>query len=182
MENSARGKRDAPPYWKIFKQCFPQCFNTFFVFFITLSLFPSVQSDIQRADPNFIVPPDYYVTVMCFLTFNVTALVGSSIASLVQWVSKRLAIEKRSWNIKSRKESASCNYSFLQPSKKYLMIPIVLRILYIPLFLLCNYQPRGITRVLPVYIDNDWVYFIIAVTMGMSSGYFSSLSMMYCPR
>ena len=33
-----------PPYWKIFKQCSPQLFNIFFVFFITLSLFPSVQS------------------------------------------------------------------------------------------------------------------------------------------
>ncbi|XP_076762119.1 equilibrative nucleoside transporter 1 isoform X2 [Xylocopa sonorina] len=153
LENNARGKGDRPPYWKIFKQCFPQCFNTFFIFFVTLSLFPSVHSDIVSSDPDFIVPPDYYSTVMCFLTFNVTALLGSSIASLVQW-----------------------------PSKKYLVIPVLLRTLYIPLFLLCNYKPIGVTRVLPVYINNDWVYFVIAITMGISSGYFSSLSMMYCPR
>ncbi|XP_043250700.1 NADPH-dependent diflavin oxidoreductase 1 isoform X1 [Colletes gigas] len=153
LENSARGKTDTPPYWKIFCQCFPQCFNTFLVFFVTLSLFPSVQSDIKNSDVNFIVPTDYYSTVMCFLTFNVTALIGSSIASFVQW-----------------------------PSKRYLVIPVVLRILYIPLFLFCNYQPNNTTRVLPVYINNDWVYFAIAVTMGISSGYFSSLSMMYCPR
>ncbi|XP_076249263.1 equilibrative nucleoside transporter 1 isoform X1 [Calliopsis andreniformis] len=153
LENSARGKLDTPPYWKIFKQCFPQLFNTFFVFFVTLALFPSVQSDIQRSDPNFVVSEDYYSTVMCFLTFNITALIGSSIASLIHW-----------------------------PSKKYLMIPVVLRVLYIPLFLLCNYQPKGISRILPVYINNDWVYFVIAVTMGVTSGYFSSLSMMYCPR
>ncbi|CAL7938705.1 unnamed protein product [Xylocopa violacea] len=153
LENNARGKADRPPYWKIFKQCFPQCFNTFYIFFVTLSLFPSVHSDIVSSDPDFIVPPDYYSTVMCFLTFNVTALLGSSIASLVQW-----------------------------PSKRYLVIPVVLRTLYIPLFLLCNYKPSGVTRVLPVYINNDWVYFVIAITMGISSGYFSSLSMMYCPR
>lgn len=73
-------------------------------------------------------------------------------------------------------------FPLLQPSKKYLMIPVVLRVLYIPLFLLCNYQPKGVERVLPVYINNDWVYFFIAVTMGVTSGYFSSLSMMYCPR
>ncbi|XP_054009179.1 NADPH-dependent diflavin oxidoreductase 1 isoform X3 [Hylaeus anthracinus] len=153
LENSARGKNDTPPYWKIFCQCFPQCFNTFLVFFVTLALFPAVQSDIQISDPDFIVTPKYYTTIMCFLTFNTTALIGSSIASLVQW-----------------------------PSKKYLVIPVVLRILYIPLFLLCNYQPSHTTRILPVYINNDWVYFVIAVTMGISSGYFSSLSMMYCPR
>ncbi|XP_078046276.1 NADPH-dependent diflavin oxidoreductase 1 isoform X3 [Augochlora pura] len=153
LENKGRGKHDSMPYWNIFKQCFPQCFNTFFVFFVTLSLFPSVHSDIQRSDPNFIVTPEYYASVMCFLTFNITALIGSSIASLVQW-----------------------------PSKKYLVIPVVLRVLFIPLFLMCNYRPKGIERLLPVYINNDWIYFIIAVTMGVSSGYYSSLSMMYCPR
>nr|XP_031834262.1 NADPH-dependent diflavin oxidoreductase 1 isoform X3 [Nomia melanderi] len=153
LENKARTKHDRLPYWKIFKQCFPQCFNTFFVFFVTLSLFPSVQTFIQPSDPNFIVPPEYYSSVMCFLTFNITALIGSCAASLYQW-----------------------------PSKKYLVIPVVLRVLYIPLFLMCNYRPKDYTRLLPVYINNDWVYFLIAVTMGISSGYYSSLSMMYCPR
>lgn len=33
-----------PPYWAIFKQAFPQLFNVFFIFFITLTLFPTVQS------------------------------------------------------------------------------------------------------------------------------------------
>lgn len=56
-----------------------------------------------------------------------------------------------------------------------------MRLLYIPLFLLCKYIPSSVERTLPVYITNDWVYFIIAVTMAVSSGYFSSLSMMYCP-
>jgi equilibrative nucleoside transporter 1/2/3 len=29
---------------------------------------------------------------------------------------------------------------------------------------------------------NDWVYWVVAVTMGLTSGYFSSLAMMYTPR
>lgn len=37
-----------PPYWQIFKQAFPQLFNIFFVFFITLALFPAVQSGMQQ--------------------------------------------------------------------------------------------------------------------------------------
>ncbi|XP_066582107.1 NADPH-dependent diflavin oxidoreductase 1-like [Prorops nasuta] len=152
LENKSRSKSYTPPYWRIFKQCYVQCFNTFFIFFITLSLFPSVQSDIQRSDENFIVSTDYYASVMCFLTFNVTAMIGSSIASLIQW-----------------------------PSKKYLIIPVVLRILFIPLFLYCNYHPAKTERILPVLINNDWAYFFIAVLMGLTSGYFSSLSMMYCP-
>ncbi|XP_036141862.1 NADPH-dependent diflavin oxidoreductase 1-like [Monomorium pharaonis] len=152
LENNSRGKHK-PPYWTVFKACFPQCFNTFLIFFVTLALFPTVQSDIKSLDENFVVPPEYYSSVMCFLTFNITAMLGSSIASLVQW-----------------------------PSRKYLIIPVVLRLAYIPLFLLCNYQPIKTERILPVLIKNDWVFWTIAITMGLSSGYLSSLSMMYCPR
>ncbi|XP_024940272.1 equilibrative nucleoside transporter 1 isoform X3 [Cephus cinctus] len=153
LEHGSRGVKENVPYWTIFRQCLPQCFNIFFLFFVTLSIFPSVHSDIRRSDPNFIIPADYYSNVMCFLTFNITAMIGSSIASMVQW-----------------------------PSKNYLVFPIILRALYIPLFLLCNYQPKDIQRVLPVLINNDWLYLIIAITMGLTSGYFSSIAMMYCPR
>lgn len=38
------GTEERPPYWKIFKQAFPQLFNIFFVFFITLAIFPTIQS------------------------------------------------------------------------------------------------------------------------------------------
>lgn len=38
------GTGDRPPYWKIFRQAFPQLFNVFFVFFVTLSVFPAVHS------------------------------------------------------------------------------------------------------------------------------------------
>lgn len=87
LENSSRAKH-RPPYWMVFKACFPQCFNTFLIFFVTLALFPSVQSDIRSSDENFVIPSEYYSSVMCFLTFNITAMLGSSTASLVQWVCK----------------------------------------------------------------------------------------------
>ncbi|XP_043496902.1 equilibrative nucleoside transporter 1 isoform X1 [Polistes fuscatus] len=153
LESNTRGKPETVPYWKIVSQCAPQLLNIFLVFFVTLSLFPAVQSDIKVSNTEFIIPPDFYVSVMCFLTFNITAMIGSSIASIVQW-----------------------------PSEKYLIIPIILRIFFIPLFLFCNYQPAEITRYLPVFITNDWVYLVIGITMGISHGYFSSIAMMYCPR
>lgn len=88
LENSTRGKKEELPYWKIVSQCSSQLFNIFIVFFVTLALFPSVQSDIKRSSAEFIIPLDFYVSIMCFLTFNVTAMIGSSIASMVQWVYK----------------------------------------------------------------------------------------------
>ncbi|KAG4075671.1 hypothetical protein HA402_003496 [Bradysia odoriphaga] len=142
-----------PPYGTIFRQAFPQLFNVFFVFFVTLAIFPSVHSDVQQSDPNFIVPKDLYLNVLCFLTFNLCAMIGSLLTSWMQW-----------------------------PKKEYLCIPVLLRVVFIPLFLFCNYKPAGVTRIMPIYILNDWIYWAIAVLMGISSGYLSSLGMMYAPQ
>jgi len=145
---------ERPPYWKIFKQAFPQLFNVFFTFFVTLSLFPTVQSEIYISDAkNFIVPRAFYRRILCFLTFNVSAMLGSLTTSWIKW-----------------------------PRKERLIWPVLLRALFIPLFVFCNYRPKGIQRLLPVYITNDWSYWTIGSLMGFSSGYLSSLGMMYAPQ
>lgn len=43
--------------------------------------------DIKMSDTNFIVPEELYVSILCFLTFNVCAMLGSLATSWVQWVS-----------------------------------------------------------------------------------------------
>ncbi|KAG5671462.1 hypothetical protein PVAND_001657 [Polypedilum vanderplanki] len=145
-----------PPYWTIFKKSFPQLFNVFIIFFVTLSVFPTVHSDIKSIsnEPFFgFVPVKMFTPITCFLTFNVFAMLGSLTTSWIQW-----------------------------PSPKYLVWPVLLRLLFIPLFLFCNYHPLNVERKLPVYINNDYLYWIIAVLMSYSSGYLSSLAMMYAPR
>uniref|UniRef100_T1H1W3 Major facilitator superfamily (MFS) profile domain-containing protein n=1 Tax=Megaselia scalaris TaxID=36166 RepID=T1H1W3_MEGSC len=77
----------------------------------------------------------------------------------------------------------SLTTSWIQwPSPRLLVIPVVARAALVPLFLLCNYQPVGIERTLPVQITNDWTYWILAIIMSYSSGYLSSLAMMYTPQ
>ncbi|KAL1137592.1 hypothetical protein AAG570_009291 [Ranatra chinensis] len=141
------------PYWSILRQCGPQCFNVFLVFCVTLSLFPSVHSDIKRSDRNFMIGKKYYVEVMCFLTFNLCSMIGSSFSTIGSW-----------------------------PGPKMLWVPVVMRIAFVPLFLMCNYHPITTVRTMPVIIDNDWLYWIIGITMGLTNGYFSSVAMMYCSR
>ncbi|KAI5713540.1 hypothetical protein M8J76_001008 [Diaphorina citri] len=147
------GRTPKIPYWKIFKQTSPQLFNVFFIFFVTLSIFPAVHSDVKKSSSSFFISDKYYVSVLCFLTFNVTAMIGASLSSLYAW-----------------------------PGKRTLVIPVVLRAIFIPAFLLCNYHPKDVVRSLPVLITDDYAYWTIAVLMGLSSGYLSSLAMMYCPR
>lgn len=78
-----------PPYWTIFKQSFGQLFNVFFIFFVTLTVFPAVHSDIkQLSDGKFlgIVPRDMFTPITCFLTFNLFAMFGSLATSWIKWV------------------------------------------------------------------------------------------------
>ncbi|XP_045780784.1 equilibrative nucleoside transporter 1 isoform X2 [Maniola jurtina] len=91
-----------------------------------------------------------FVRITCFLTFNFTAMIGNITASLWQF-----------------------------PTQKWLFIFTTIRILFIPLYLLCNYQPMYTTRTLPVWVNNDWAYWGMAVLLGWSSGHGSSLGMMY---
>lgn len=66
------------------------------------------------------------------------------------------------------------------PGPQKLWIPVFARFLFIPFFLFCNYNKD--TRTWPVYFTNDWVYVFGGVLLGLTSGYFSSLAMMYAPR
>lgn len=139
-----------PPYGLILKQSWVQLFNIFFTFFITLAIFPNMHSDIKQVDPHFIIPSSNFTMVTCFLTFNFTAMLGNLTATFKQW-----------------------------PSPRYLIILVLLRLLFMPMFLLFNYQPMEKVRTLPVLFNNDWVYWITAMLMGWSSGHCSSLGMMY---
>ncbi|CAH1641463.1 unnamed protein product [Spodoptera littoralis] len=145
-EDSKNVNKPRVSRFKIFGQAFVQLYNVFIVFFVTLAVFPSVISDITPNVPGFL--GDNFVRMTCFLTFNVTAMIGNITAS--------------TWKF---------------PGPRWLVLFTTLRVLFIPFFLMCNYKPAD--RTLPVYITNDWVFWIASVLLGWSSGHGSSLAMMY---
>ncbi|XP_053969979.1 equilibrative nucleoside transporter 1-like [Anastrepha ludens] len=154
VDEEKKFKGSSVPYWAIFKKISLQLYNVFCTFFVTLAIFPSVHSDIKASSNNFIIQdPGLFTSVTCFLTFNLFAMLGSLTTSWVQW-----------------------------PGPKYLFVPVTLRIVFIPLFLYCNYLPLNVDRKLPVLISNEWAYWLIAIIMSWSSGYLSSLAMMYAPE
>ncbi|CAG2180766.1 unnamed protein product, partial [Oppiella nova] len=66
---------------------------------------------------NGIIDEKYFAPVFCFLSFNLFATFGNFIAQYVQ-----------------------------KPGPKYLIIFSILRLLYIPFFLYCNYRPNNVDR------------------------------------
>ncbi|KAK7603013.1 hypothetical protein V9T40_003012 [Parthenolecanium corni] len=69
----------------------------------------------------------------------------------------------------------------LLPGPNKLFIPVLMRAAFIPLFIFCNYKTESL-RTLPIYITNDYVYWGITIAFAFTSGYFSSLAMMYCGK
>ncbi|XP_054167111.1 equilibrative nucleoside transporter 3-like [Oppia nitens] len=142
-------------YWFVFKKISVQCFNVFMVFFVTLSIFPAVHANIKPIDVNFF--GDQPTTDKYFTAVN---------CFLVFNISAMIGNIFPNW--------------FRIPSPKYLWIPVVLRVLLIPFFLFCNYHPE--LRQWPVIIQNDFIFILGGIVLGLSSGYYSSLCMMYAPR
>ncbi|RDD42876.1 Equilibrative nucleoside transporter 3 [Trichoplax sp. H2] len=62
---------------------------------------------------------------------------------------------------------------------KVLLLLNVLRMVFLPVFLLCNGHPR---QYLPVLINNDAPYLILATVLGLSNGYFRTLATIYAPK
>lgn len=100
------------PYVLVFKKVWLQMFNIFFLFFVSLSIFPAIQVDVKASDESFIFSGKYYQAITCFLGFNVFAMLGNMVPS---------------W--------------FRNPGPKYLWIFILLRVLMIPYFMFTNYRP-----------------------------------------
>lgn len=135
---------------KVAKKSKIHLFNIFFIFFITLACFPTILTYVKKNDDNFIINDKFYTVVTCFLFFNIATTIGSISAKYIKF-----------------------------PNEKTLTYFIVLRIIFIPLFLFCNYIPPNINRNLPILINNDYIYIIIVFLFGISSGHFSSLAFHY---
>ncbi|XGW29400.1 hypothetical protein V3C99_008876 [Haemonchus contortus] len=142
-------------YSETFKYCFMQLLSVFLVFFVTLAVFPTVLAGTtpnRRDEPwNSAIPKDIYLGLTVFLNFNLLAAIGSTTANFVQI-----------------------------PGPDNIIIPVLLRLLFIPYFMLCNYNVED--RVMPVVFKNQWFFIIGNAVMAFTSGYFSSLALMYVPR
>uniref|UniRef100_A0AC35FW58 Equilibrative nucleoside transporter 1 n=1 Tax=Panagrolaimus sp. PS1159 TaxID=55785 RepID=A0AC35FW58_9BILA len=146
-------------YCKTFQEYWLPLSNVWSVFFVTLFLFPSVLLNIHlypekrhnERDFDFFVDYNLYGILFVFLNFNFFSCIGSKLADFFTW-----------------------------PSPKYVAIPITLRWAFIPIFYLTNYNP-GNKRIWGVYIENEYIVFVLIALMSISHGYYSSISMMYAP-
>ena len=140
---------NARKVFECLRAIWPMCLNTFLVFFVSLSMFPSVLSAVKQT--GHLIPNDYFMAFACFLLFNLFAMIGNYGSEYLPKIPRQV-----------------------------LWMPILMRFAFIPAFLFCNYEPEK--RKYPVLIANDFVFMLLVVLHGFTSGWFSSLSMMYTPK
>ncbi|CAJ0604551.1 unnamed protein product [Cylicocyclus nassatus] len=138
-----------------FKGCWMQLANVTLIFFVTLSLCPAILVGITPSAKgqkwNSSIPKELYYQITVFLVFNIMALSGSTTANFIQI-----------------------------PGPRTLFYFVLARLLFIPYFMLCNYNVDD--RVMPVIFENEWFFIIGHAILSYTNGYFSSLAMMYAPR
>ncbi|CAD6194357.1 unnamed protein product [Caenorhabditis auriculariae] len=154
-EKASHEKPSPAILWSAFTSSWPQLFNVWFSFSVTLTIFPVMTTATSRSSDADIwdsyIPDHLFVHVTSFLVFNLFAFFGATLTSYVHF-----------------------------PSPRYLWILVTLRALFVPFFFFCNY--RLADRVYPVYFESTGSFIAGGVLMALTSGYCSSLSMIYTPR
>ncbi|XP_070785835.1 equilibrative nucleoside transporter 2-like [Enoplosus armatus] len=149
LEQDEKGQAKASVI-EVFKKIWVMAFCVTFVFIVTLSVFPAVTADVRTLFPG--KWESFFISVCCFLTFNINDWLGRTVTTLIRWPSKE-----------------SCLFPAL----------VVSRVVFIPLLMLCNVQSRSY---LPVYFAHDGAFTAIMALFSLSSGYFVCLSMSYAPQ
>ena len=135
--------------WKVFKQIKLLCISACGVSFITYSTF-FVCFRVISTSNNKKWADIFFQPVGTFLLFNVGDLVGRQLTRGI-----------------SRPHSGPLLY-FL----------ILLRVLFIPLFLCCNTD----LELLPSYFHHDAAYITLVVLFSVSNGYLSAICQMHAPK
>ncbi|XP_055492371.1 LOW QUALITY PROTEIN: equilibrative nucleoside transporter 1-like [Leucoraja erinacea] len=146
------GERDeGPSVITILRKVWPLALQVWFVFTVTISIFPAVTVDAVSTVAGDGIWRLYFIPICCFLMFNLFDWFGRSLTAFCMWPRK---------------------------GSKWLVALVITRVVFIPLFMLCNIYPRQ----LPVFFAHDAWYICFMVLFAFSNGYMASLCMCYGPQ
>ncbi|XP_026165018.1 equilibrative nucleoside transporter 3 [Mastacembelus armatus] len=149
------GAASVPPLMPILRKTWVLGLSVFYVFSVSIMVFPAVSSGIQSVHKDSGSPwtTTYFVPLTTFLLYNVSDLAG------------RLAT------------------AWLQvpgPTSRVLPALVLCRSIMVPLLMFCNYQPRD--HLHTVLFTHDVYPVIFNCLLGLSNGYLGTLPMIYGPK
>ena len=160
------------------------CFNVFYVFFITLSVFPALTSSIlPQAKVNFttlngdacICPGDQMNATKVNMTILTPPFCSNWVCLYFTPLFCFLAFNLFDF---IGRIAAGFTAKLRTPSVVIAILSLV-RTIFIPLILLCNVSDK---RFFPYWFPNDYIYLCIMILIGITNGTLSSISMMKGPQ
>uniref|UniRef100_A0A3Q4HF36 Solute carrier family 29 member 3 n=1 Tax=Neolamprologus brichardi TaxID=32507 RepID=A0A3Q4HF36_NEOBR len=144
-----------PPLRPILRKIWLLGLSVFYVFSVSIMVFPAVSSGIQSVNKDSGSPwtTAYFVPLSCFLLYNVADLFGRMATAWLQVPG---------------------------PTSKVLPVLVLCRSVMVPLLMLCNYQPRD--HLLTVVFNHDAYPVLFNSLLGLSNGYLGTLPMIYGPK
>nr|XP_020452565.1 equilibrative nucleoside transporter 3 isoform X2 [Monopterus albus] len=144
-----------PPLQPILRKTWVLGLSVFYVFCISIMVFPAVSSGIQSVnkDSGSQWTTTYFVPVTTFLMYNVADLCGRLSTAWLQ-----------------------------VPGPKSRVLPalVLCRSILVPLLMYCNYQPRD--HLHTVLFTHDAYPVVFNCLLGLSNGYLGTLPMIYGPK
>ncbi|KFQ97718.1 Equilibrative nucleoside transporter 3, partial [Nipponia nippon] len=144
-----------PPLRPILQKTALLGFCLFYVFFISIIIFPSLSSNIESVSKSSgsLWSTKYFAPLTSFLLYNFADWCGRQITAWIQVPG---------------------------PKSKLLPVLVLLRTIFVPLFILSNYQPRAHIRT--VVFNQDVYPVVFTALLGLSNGYLGTLVIIYGPK
>ncbi|KFR10991.1 Equilibrative nucleoside transporter 3, partial [Opisthocomus hoazin] len=144
-----------PPLRPILQKTALLGFCLFYVFFISIIIFPSLSSNIESVSKSSgsLWSTKYFVPLTSFLLYNFADWCGRQITAWIQVPG---------------------------PKSKLLPALVLLRTIFLPLFILSNYQPRA--HIQTVVFNTDIYPVVFTTLLGLSNGYLGTLVIVYGPK
>lgn len=148
-------RRGVPPLQPILRKTWVLGLSVFYVFCVSIMVFPAVSSGIQSVQKGDGSPwtTTYFVPLTSFLMYNIADFGGRQATAWLQVPG---------------------------PTSRVLPLLVLCRSIMVPLLMLCNYQPRVHLRT--VLFTHDVYPVVFNCLLGLSNGYLGTLPMIYGPK
>lgn len=155
MSEGGSAASTVPPLKPILQKTWVLGLSVFYVFFVSIMVFPAVSSGIQSVEKDSGNPwtTTYFVPLTSFLLYNFADFCGRQATAWLQVPG---------------------------PTSRVLPALVLCRSIIVPFLMFCNYQPRE--HLHTVLFDHDVYPVVFNCLLGLSNGYLGTLPMIYGPK
>lgn len=153
--SAAGSQASVPPLKPILRKTWVLGLSVFYVFCVSITVFPAVSSGIQSVQADIRNPwtTTYFVPITCFFLYNFSDFCGRQATAWLQVPG---------------------------PTSRLLPVLVLCRSIMVPLLMFCNYQPRS--HLHTVLFPHDVYPVVFNCLLGLSNGYLGTLPMIYGPK